>query len=986
MNHTEKIIDTNSIFEIDAITRTIKNTSNSKITIIQHDHDSERFTFKIPRYIENHDMKECNLVEVHYVNVDSTTNEEKKDRYIVKDLKVDEDSENMMKFTWLLSEKATSQVGSLRFAVRFSCVLEDGKVEYAWNTAPYKDITVTTGLYNKEEIRSDAISDLFARIDKIETTGGTGSGGGNVEIVDNHTTNDATKALSARQGKVLYDEISELGAYTHGSMIWKEDVNNKILSEEEAKKVDEGDNDVMLNAPYFSAEAAKAYVKKYVSERLSSFEGDFDIDLEDYFTKDETLQRISGIAEDARNHAENEIKIALENYYDKEAIDGITEPLSEIAKNQKQIQNELYGSNEPINIFDASAVLDNSIIQFKPTSNPIGNYNQGILSGFQAVREGSTYYIQTDGAALIGAVAFFDKNKYPVCARGSSANGLYGQDQNWWPAIDGFIEIEAVDQYTRKVSVLADSGISFMVWYFSNPNTGQNYFGTHTDEDVKNIIEGMHLYEERESLTEKVNNIYDIVSKGNNLSKSNVVLTKNGDNIQVRSAWDDTNDIYIRANLYSSSNKTFNLNRMATIPNSTDYQDITIEGTQFKNVGDDITPVYFNSSYLGANHGYYPGYTITCSTAHGLTESNIGEEWVDGGNTKAVILKIISNTEILIGFPNYEKNVNYPFTSHTPVSPITKDEQSVTFTTSKQSQITPAVNHIHITVNANGKTIEEDGIYNCEYVDVVETYDIIHIPTMVEYLKNNVGSNTNDSLCSEDIAEKYCTISNVYRFTERGAMTLYQSIDFDKSVNFSFAGMVQSMSIGNYYCVPGTIYSMLSELGSEGVSFAPESWNKSDYPPTRYYQYADGGCSKGICLGYNTEIGDGNPETRKNIKGAGNIMGSSKKLYPYLTSVSNTVEAGHKVQAVSYRVPLRAYDSDIPSVGWYYVGDDIYLLLDVQDTVDKYITLPNHMVGRKITVIEELGDISIFPEFVGSNGIKVKVTDYGSGIYKLTRN
>ena len=371
MNHTEKIIDTNSIFEIDAITRTIKNTSNSKITIIQHDHDSERFTFKIPRYIENHDMKECNLVEVHYVNVDSTTNEEKKDRYIVKDLKVDEDSENMMKFTWLLSEKATSQVGSLRFAVRFSCVLEDGKVEYAWNTAPYKDITVTTGLYNKEEIRSDAISDLFARIDKIETTGGTGSGGGNVEIVDNLTTDDDTKALSARQGKVLNETLADLKTETvivnlsigDYELIADKTVSEIYQSHNEGKdiilKIESIEIDINIgdrrnkeeiykligtlgeNMVFVNQDIENPLTFTYITANINDntwsqsryvAEGGNSADLSNYFTKDETLQQLTNVAETARHQAENEVKIALENYYDKEAIDVITEPLSEIVE------------------------------------------------------------------------------------------------------------------------------------------------------------------------------------------------------------------------------------------------------------------------------------------------------------------------------------------------------------------------------------------------------------------------------------------------------------------------------------------------------------------------------------------------------------------------------------------------------------------------------------------------------------------------------
>lgn len=161
--HIDKIKDTDHHFEIDAITRSIKNVSGSKTTVIQHDHNSERFTFEIPRYIEGHDMMECNLVEVHYIN------ESTKGGYIVNDLTVIEDDENRLKFTWLLTNNASSNVGVLMFSVRFAC-LQGNEAVYVWNTAPYKGITVSTGIYNNEEIAEqnpDIIDQLLAKIDAI---------------------------------------------------------------------------------------------------------------------------------------------------------------------------------------------------------------------------------------------------------------------------------------------------------------------------------------------------------------------------------------------------------------------------------------------------------------------------------------------------------------------------------------------------------------------------------------------------------------------------------------------------------------------------------------------------------------------------------------------------------------------------------------------------------------------------------------------------
>ena len=52
MAHQHGVYDTDKHFVIDSNTRKIENQSKSKITLIQNDHDSERFTFEIPRYVE----------------------------------------------------------------------------------------------------------------------------------------------------------------------------------------------------------------------------------------------------------------------------------------------------------------------------------------------------------------------------------------------------------------------------------------------------------------------------------------------------------------------------------------------------------------------------------------------------------------------------------------------------------------------------------------------------------------------------------------------------------------------------------------------------------------------------------------------------------------------------------------------------------------------------------------------------------------------
>lgn len=66
MAHKHSVYDTDPHFAIDPITRAITNQSTTKTQLMQYDHNSERFTFEIPRLVDGHDMKLCDKIEIHY--------------------------------------------------------------------------------------------------------------------------------------------------------------------------------------------------------------------------------------------------------------------------------------------------------------------------------------------------------------------------------------------------------------------------------------------------------------------------------------------------------------------------------------------------------------------------------------------------------------------------------------------------------------------------------------------------------------------------------------------------------------------------------------------------------------------------------------------------------------------------------------------------------------------------------------------------------
>lgn len=171
MEHKHSVYDTDARFSINPITRAIKDESSSRTTLVQYDHNSERFSFEIPRYVEGHDMSLCNLVQIHFINIDAKTKAENADVYAVDDMQVNPDKEDSVVLSWLISRNATLYAGTLSFILRFACIGDDGKIEYAWNTAKYTGIPVSDGINNTEiiiEEYSDIISQWEARINAVE--------------------------------------------------------------------------------------------------------------------------------------------------------------------------------------------------------------------------------------------------------------------------------------------------------------------------------------------------------------------------------------------------------------------------------------------------------------------------------------------------------------------------------------------------------------------------------------------------------------------------------------------------------------------------------------------------------------------------------------------------------------------------------------------------------------------------------------------------
>lgn len=158
--HTHPVPDTDTYFIIDPITRKIENTTRKKNVIMQYDHNSERFTFELPRYIDGHDMLECTSVTVNVDNIEAvetdgievTEARVNSDAPDMTDLRVHPDDPEKVISSWLISRNSTQFAGILSFHIEYKCADSNGNVVYEWGTDTYDEIQVKARKKNGDAV------------------------------------------------------------------------------------------------------------------------------------------------------------------------------------------------------------------------------------------------------------------------------------------------------------------------------------------------------------------------------------------------------------------------------------------------------------------------------------------------------------------------------------------------------------------------------------------------------------------------------------------------------------------------------------------------------------------------------------------------------------------------------------------------------------------------------------------------------------------
>lgn len=206
-NHDELIINDE--------TREIFIPETEKLFGVESDEKAERKHFRCPRYVgDNIDLVKLSL-RINYRNANDET-----DQYIVMDVAVEEDNEEEIVFSWLLSRKVTKYRGAVQFIV---CAVksENGKTTNEWNT------TVATG-----EIIEGLEADIDITPDEADV----------LQQLVNITTESTNKANEA------YENANN--ALTQANLLKQELQGLITRAEDVIKKIEELEKDVLtVNTP-----------------------------------------------------------------------------------------------------------------------------------------------------------------------------------------------------------------------------------------------------------------------------------------------------------------------------------------------------------------------------------------------------------------------------------------------------------------------------------------------------------------------------------------------------------------------------------------------------------------------------------------------------------------------------------------------------------------------------------------------------------------
>lgn len=170
--HSHTVSDPDSYFVIDPDSRQISNLSNIPNVLMQNDHNSEIYTFEIPRFVEGHDMLSCNRIRLHFINIDAKTKMQYDDVAELTLTTNPRDTTTLIS-AWTIKRHATQYVGNLSLMLQYMCIDANGEATYEWHTDIYSDIEIKKTINSGEQAvieYSNILEEWYQRLFGMEAS------------------------------------------------------------------------------------------------------------------------------------------------------------------------------------------------------------------------------------------------------------------------------------------------------------------------------------------------------------------------------------------------------------------------------------------------------------------------------------------------------------------------------------------------------------------------------------------------------------------------------------------------------------------------------------------------------------------------------------------------------------------------------------------------------------------------------------------------
>lgn len=439
------------------------------------------------------------------------------------------------------------------------------------------------------------------------------------------------------------------------------------------------------------------------------------------------------------------------------------------------------------------------------------------------------------------------------------------------------------------------------------------------------------------------------------------------------------------------------------------FASISKNAKLFHGNSDDTAPWRLNDTYIGGSHAYGFGLELKVNN-HGLNVADLGTEWLDNKGDKYYIIEVVDSNTLRILSENKSDGDIWKFNrwKRKEKNKTLKNAKGkiLKATSFKYKQLYPASRINFQKYLVDGKTaLKQFKAIECNFLDVVDNYDIIAPDTMLEFVKKNTGKEVNrvDKSLASIIYNHI-----IYRFLPLGTCLIKHHAKTKRKFKLRYMGFTQGMAMGTRSreyrgeYIPKTIpferegkkydFTKIEDITSaKGARFyfMPSRNNIKDLNdlPDRFIQLLDNTKDGkkvpkiAYAIGYSRLEGMTKPEIRsKNTSYAFRFI-AQRKSYPIAIS-NKVIKKDTEFNAIAYRQYFDARRfKNATSVYWHKQGDDYYVLYaDYHKNVKgDIIKLPNEFTGKKVSIIEKTPSITLDSgDKIPPEGIKLSVkNNYG---------